>query len=98
MTIFTQASRKGVFASRPEIAVGKRGQSEAKSAFLREGAPERTTGRHKKDLPSEPLLGIEGIRAYAQSDALHGKVAQLVRACGSYPQCRGFKSLPCYQN
>ena len=29
--------------------------------------------------------------------AIHGKVAQLVRACGSYPQCRGFKSLPCYQ-
>ena len=28
----------------------------------------------------------------------YGKVAQLVRACGSYPQCRGFKSLPCYQN
>ena len=27
----------------------------------------------------------------------YGKVAQLVRACGSYPQCRGFKSLPCYQ-
>ena len=25
-----------------------------------------------------------------------GKVAQLVRACGSYPQCRGFNSLPCY--
>ena len=25
-----------------------------------------------------------------------GKVAQLVRACGSYPQCREFKSPPCY--
>ena len=27
-----------------------------------------------------------------------GKVAQLVRACGSYPQCREFKSPPCYHN
>lgn len=26
----------------------------------------------------------------------HGKVAQLVRASGSYPLGRGFKSLPCY--
>ena len=25
-----------------------------------------------------------------------GEVAQLARACGSYPQCRGFKSLPRY--
>ena len=25
-----------------------------------------------------------------------GEVAQLVRACGSYPQSRGFKSLPRY--
>lgn len=29
--------------------------------------------------------------------SLYGKVAQLVRACGSYPQGRGFNSLPCYQ-
>ena len=27
---------------------------------------------------------------------LYGEVAQLARACGSYPQCRGFKSLPRY--
>ena len=27
-----------------------------------------------------------------------GEVAQLVRACGSYPQSRGFKSLPRYFN
>ncbi len=27
----------------------------------------------------------------------NGEVAQSVRACGSYPQCRGFKSLPRYQ-
>lgn len=26
-----------------------------------------------------------------------GKVAQLVRALGSYPSCREFKSPPCYQ-
>ena len=26
----------------------------------------------------------------------YGEVAQLARACGSYPQCRGFKSLPRY--
>ena len=26
-----------------------------------------------------------------------GEVAQSVRACGSYPQCRGFNSLPRYQ-
>ena len=25
-----------------------------------------------------------------------GEVAQMVRACGSYPQCRGFNSLPRY--
>lgn len=29
-------------------------------------------------------------------NSLYGKVAQLVRACGSYPQGRGFNSLPCY--
>ena len=27
-----------------------------------------------------------------------GEVAQLVRACGSYPQCRGFNSLPRYHD
>ncbi len=30
------------------------------------------------------------------SCASHGKVAQLVRAHGSYPCCRGFESPPCY--
>ena len=28
---------------------------------------------------------------------IHGDVAQVVRACGSYPQCPGFKSLHRHQ-
>jgi hypothetical protein len=31
------------------------------------------------------------------SKECRGGVAQVVRACGSYPQCRGFKSLLRYQ-
>ena len=32
-----------------------------------------------------------------ENSAQRGGVAQTVRACGSYPQCRGLKSLPRYQ-
>ena len=36
-------------------------------------------------------------RQLGRSD-VRGGVAQVVRACGSYPQCRGFKSLLRYQD
>ena len=40
---------------------------------------------------------VDAFLRCGKSTKPYGKVAQLVRACGSYPQCRGFKSLPCYQ-
>ena len=46
---------------------------------------------------SLPRAGDACIPLSALNEAPHGKVAQLVRACGSYPQCREFKSPPCYQ-
>ena len=34
---------------------------------------------------------------YCESSSIkYGEIAQLARACGSYPQCRGFKSLSRY--
>ena len=36
--------------------------------------------------------------AFGATQSEYGEVAQTVRACGSYPQCRGFNSLPRYQN
>ena len=46
-----------------------------------------------------PLWFFQGgifYRSFA-SDSKSGGVAQLVRACGSYPQCPGFKSLHRHQ-
>ena len=62
----------------------------------RRGSPCRKKMRpwRKKSLPR---AGDACIPLSALNEAPHGKVAQLVRACGSYPQCREFKSPPCYQ-
>ena len=35
------------------------------------------------------VFGFEGIPSLI---TFYGEVAQLARACGSYPQCRGFES------
>ena len=56
--------------------------------------PEKMRPWRKKSLPR---AGDACIPLSALNEAPHGKVAQLVRACGSYPQCREFKSPPCYQ-
>ncbi len=49
-------------------------------------------------LPSEARLYKHCPRWTGSSTHKSGEVAQLVRACGSYPQCRGFNSLPRYQD
>ncbi len=38
-----------------------------------------------------------GTTIFINNDSLHGGVAQLARAIGSYPVGRGFESLPRYQ-
>ena len=35
---------------------------------------------------------FEPYRFHSGEGRLYGEIAQLARACGSYPQCRGFKS------
>ena len=40
---------------------------------------------------------FEPYRFHSNESWSYGEVAQLARACGSYPQCRGFKSLPRYE-
>ncbi len=62
-------------------------------------------GRASSSCPSQAaksacqttVSSVDGCVHRVAGGTQYGKVAQLVRACGSYPQCRGFKSLPCYQ-
>ena len=50
--------------------------------------------KHVKKLIKNSLKGIDIFRTKTYNKMVDfGGVAQLARACGSYPQCQGFKSL-----
>ena len=53
--------------------------------------------KYRKKSCERRASSVDASLRCGKSTKPYGKVAQLVRACGLYPQCRGFKSLPCYQ-